>query len=242
MYKGGNMNDFKGFTLAETLITLGIIGVVVALTIPTLVANYKKQMIISQLKATYSILNQAFKMAEVKNGPIDTWTGWNSSATILEQYILPEIKGAQYYGMSGDKGWKKPMCYDETVKLQTGHQCQYTWFPGARSYMSTPMGWYTSSFKLPNGACVGLNPNNYTPYHLFIDVNGGKGPNAAGKDLFIFIIDNNQIQPFGFNLTDDEINNGTGVPGTYRCGRKNNTVGYTCATRIIRDGWKINYY
>jgi prepilin-type N-terminal cleavage/methylation domain-containing protein len=61
------MSVNKGFTLAEVLITLSIIGVVAALTIPTLTRNYEKQLWITQYKATYSILSQAFKMVDEFN-------------------------------------------------------------------------------------------------------------------------------------------------------------------------------
>lgn len=54
----------KGFTLAEVLITLGIIGVVAALTMPTLIANYQKTAIKSQFKKSYSVLQQALLKAQ----------------------------------------------------------------------------------------------------------------------------------------------------------------------------------
>ena len=54
------------FTLAEVLITLGIIGVVAAMTIPTLIANTNSAKFKSQYKKTLSALNQAAKMAESK--------------------------------------------------------------------------------------------------------------------------------------------------------------------------------
>ncbi|MBQ8459157.1 type II secretion system protein [bacterium] len=56
----------KGFTLAEILITLGIIGVVAAMTIPTLIANINGQRYRSQLKKTVSTLNQAVRMAQAQ--------------------------------------------------------------------------------------------------------------------------------------------------------------------------------
>ena len=51
----------KGFTLAEVLITLGIIGVVAALTIPTLIQNYKKREVETSLEKIYTTVNQAIK-------------------------------------------------------------------------------------------------------------------------------------------------------------------------------------
>lgn len=48
-----------GFTLAEVLITLGIIGVVAALTIPALISNYRSKVAVTQLKKMYSVMSQA---------------------------------------------------------------------------------------------------------------------------------------------------------------------------------------
>ena len=53
-----------GFTLAEVLITLGIIGVVAAMTIPTLISKIQKQQIEAQLKENYSVIAQAMKLSE----------------------------------------------------------------------------------------------------------------------------------------------------------------------------------
>lgn len=57
-----------GFTLAEVLITLGIIGVVAALTIPTLMANHRKNVVETRLAKFYSTMNQAIHMAEADYG------------------------------------------------------------------------------------------------------------------------------------------------------------------------------
>ena len=61
------------FTLAEILITLGIIGVVAALTIPNVVSNYKKKVVETRLAKLYSVLNQAVELSEEKNGACTTW-------------------------------------------------------------------------------------------------------------------------------------------------------------------------
>ncbi len=54
------MKNYSGFTLAEVLITLGIIGVVAALTMPSVINNYKEKETIAKLKKTYSVLSQAY--------------------------------------------------------------------------------------------------------------------------------------------------------------------------------------
>ena len=65
--------DFTAFTLAEVLITLGIIGVVAALTFPALMSNYRKQVIETRLAKFYSVINQALKRAEADHESIQYW-------------------------------------------------------------------------------------------------------------------------------------------------------------------------
>ena len=77
------------FTLAEVLITLGIIGVVAAMTIPTLVGNYKKSVVENKLKQAVSIINQAIILSAVDNGTPDIWGITNGQKTTFAQYIQP---------------------------------------------------------------------------------------------------------------------------------------------------------
>ena len=61
------------FTLAEVLITLGIIGVVVAMTMPTLIQNYKNRVVETRLQKFYSVMNQAVQKAELEYGDKKFW-------------------------------------------------------------------------------------------------------------------------------------------------------------------------
>ena len=61
------------FTLAEVLITLGIIGIVAAMTLPTLITNYREKQRVIQLKKTYSTLQQAFVRAQEAHGELQYW-------------------------------------------------------------------------------------------------------------------------------------------------------------------------
>ncbi len=90
----------KAFTLAEILVTIGIIGVVAALTMPSLIQNYKKKEYSTRLKRFYSTMSQAIKLSEIDN---DNITNWDYSLNVdkelteptekfLKKYILPYIK------------------------------------------------------------------------------------------------------------------------------------------------------
>ena len=72
------------FTLAEVLITLGIIGVVAALTIPTLMANHRKKVVETKLEKIYSVMNQAINLTNAEYGDVTNWIidcGSSSSPT-----------------------------------------------------------------------------------------------------------------------------------------------------------------
>ena len=87
------------FTLAEVLITLGIIGVVAAMTLPTIVTKYKRQTAENKLKKFYSVMNQAVQMSIAEHGeiPIDNQNreSANNSDYITmwyKEYITKYIK------------------------------------------------------------------------------------------------------------------------------------------------------
>lgn len=63
----------SAFTLAEVLITLAIIGIVAAITIPSLVQKYNEQVTVTKVKKAYSILQNAFQLAVIENGYPDQW-------------------------------------------------------------------------------------------------------------------------------------------------------------------------
>lgn len=72
----------QAFTLAEVLITLGIIGVVAALTIPTLIGNYQKKEVATRLQKMYNTIQNAISMAEEENGPSEFWIFEDSNQSI----------------------------------------------------------------------------------------------------------------------------------------------------------------
>ena len=66
------------FTLAEVLITLGIIGVVAALTIPNLITDYRHRVVETRLKKFYSMMNQAILQSINDNGEVENWSYFNN--------------------------------------------------------------------------------------------------------------------------------------------------------------------
>ncbi len=86
-----------GFTLAEVLITLGVIGIVAAMTIPTLIQSYKKKVVETRLVNFYSTINQALRLSEVDNGNSSTWgtflgNTFDEKKEWFEKYLCPYLK------------------------------------------------------------------------------------------------------------------------------------------------------
>lgn len=108
-------NLLKAFTLSEVLMTLGIIGVVAALTIPVLIKKYEQMQTLSQLQKAYTSLSAAFNQAQTENGLFDTWgfLGWGNPSvadTIFSSTIVPKLNVAKNCGYTGWQG-TKPECW-----------------------------------------------------------------------------------------------------------------------------------
>lgn len=82
----------EGFTLAEALITLGIAGVIAAMTIPALMTNIRKHKVETALPKAMSTLAQALKLSERDNGSISGLDTSISQENFIKQYIVPYMK------------------------------------------------------------------------------------------------------------------------------------------------------
>ena len=236
----------RAFTLAEVLITLGVIGVVAAMTLPTVINQYNKIVTVTRLQKSYTVFSQAIKMAEVKYGPAREWPDWNDAEIILDKYIIPELDGAKKYGKVSNE--RRAMCYDASQKTHnsgTDLASPYIWMNNGWYIDSPFFARATASVRLNDSSCIGLNPTVGTGgqgYYVFIDINGSNSPNVAGEDLFFFIInEKSQLVPLGMEKPYAQIS-GTNSHGT--CNRKaakGLSPGMYCAARIMSDGWRMKY-
>ena len=223
----GIFRKIRAFTLAEILITLGIIGIVAAITIPMLITNYQKRLTLTRLQKHYAQLNQVIKLIDEEHG-LAVLSG--SATNSVQKYILPHYKGATYYAPNN---YKKSMCFNPNHYYLSAKQndAQYNTLStrhkgSCNGYISTPFS-NMPSIELPDGACIGFNQllgSRYYPEStIFIDVNGSANPpNCLGKDMFWFKIDQDTASV---------------IPS------ENNSAGYSFikmgAYKIIKDGWKF---
>lgn len=87
----------KGFTLAEVLITLGVIGIVAALTIPSLISNHNKSVTAARLSKAYNTVSNAIRLSENDNGMMSDWPiGANMDIyKFWDEYLKPYFSGAR---------------------------------------------------------------------------------------------------------------------------------------------------
>ncbi len=193
------------FTLAEILITLAVIGIVAALTMPVLINKYQERVTITKVKKMYSTLNQAVKLAEVDNGPINMWdlpTPVNGGSQKLYSYLKPYLRVAKECVEDNSSN-----CIDENVTLT---QLDGTTWTSASSYASSSyvriflsdggLLWFRTTSRMNNGYC-GDNDAGYTDVcgMFWYDVNGSASPNTMAKDIFVFVLRPTGIYPHDMN-------------------------------------------
>lgn len=217
----------KSFTLAEVLITLGIIGVVAAMTMPALINKANDRAAIAQLKKTYSILSQALLLAKNEHEDFIYWPYVDydmNSTTEIYNYIKPHLKILrECQNQSG--------CWAQVKNLNNENE-----------HSEAGMGDSVYNFTLADGVNISMNlyssegdrtkfgvTEDPLPIFLgfWVDVNGDKKPNQLGYDVFLFILTRKGLVPAGMNVADENLDCVKNVDG------KN---GYMCSSRIFNTG------
>ena len=221
-----DMGKKVAFTLAEVLITLGIIGVVAAMTLPTLIANYEKKVTATKAKKAYSELLNAIKMSEAHNGEMKEWT-YPESASIeitrsfVEEYIKPYFNGLKECSVG----------YDDSCGMS--------------------LSWAGVNYILPNGTALSMVIQPVGKFYVTVDTNGKGQPNTLGHDKFYFSTNNTNknLLPYGWkeNLTKEDIVNGyTDDFGTFISCKKtkgdneNELHRHGCTALLMLNNWEID--
>ena len=180
---------FGAFTLAEILITLGIIGVISALTIPNLMYKHQEKVLVKRLTQTYAIFGEAYKNAVYKEGPANTWDigTQDSAAGALKLYNIfkPHLQLVDDCGLSTGcfyKGQYKSLSGNSYFQVYPYKHSLY-----ARGQLKNGV----SFFFWSNGS--GCPDNNCGT--LGVDLNGVDPPNQSGIDFFYFGITNDDVYP-----------------------------------------------
>lgn len=200
------MRILRGFTLVEVLITLGVIGVIAAITIPTVVKKYQERVTVSKVKKFYSTINQAFLLSVKDNGYANDWNVTNgknnTTAYQIANYFKPYLKIIKDCGTNSGC-----LNYESETKFLSGssninyntnstyykiilNDGSYVFIRGSNNYCKDSDGGVNNSCGV-----------------IFTDTNGKNQPNIVGKDIFAFEITPFSIQPV---ITNDCSKNNTG--------------------------------
>lgn len=160
-------NKKSAFTLSEVLITLGIIGVVAALTIPNVIANYQKHAASTAVKKMYSMLNQALNLSKQEYGMerFPKIVGSQAAKVFMEQYLNKHLSVAGVCNSISE-------CYgDKQISFLKGDAIYYD------------INYFV---VLNNGGYLGCTQSGNAGFQLFYDINGAGKPNVIGKDIFMY--------------------------------------------------------
>ena len=212
------------FTLAEVLITLGIIGIVAALTIPTLVTNIQKKQTVTKLQKAISVINQAYRMSYSEVGEATAEEAQSMGATAyFEKYWAPYIKTAHICKTYSDCGYNSSFPFYK----RNGGSMNLSLI-GFRTTFYTSDGFLYIIFVAQSGTTGAVENTS-----IFVDLNGGKGPNKLGYDVFTFqrnvdSVKGGYVTPTGQQSGTEYVNQNC-ISGN----------GYLCTEKIRRDGWQI---
>ena len=247
----------SAFTLAEVLITLGIIGVVAAVTLPTLVANYQKTVWVNQLKKTYSTLNEGFKQIVANEGcttlecaglsGTGNDTGIDFSNANTKDKFVKEFKLENVFVGEPPSN----SIYNYKVKTLSGYEASF-------QEANIPDDEYSLSGTTTSGEIISIVVGGFVGPMIIVDINGLKSPNVYGRDIFMFSYfdynDSVMVVPFysrnhiNWYLTFDNIGPTTETERIQFVNSSCSVIedptvanSITCAEKIIMDGWKMNY-
>lgn len=233
------------FTLAEVLITLGIIGVVAAMTIPALISKYQKHVYYTQFMKAVTVLENAINQYNLDNNCGEKVPGWFTPSApnyIHHNNLCVHDEGFDFVADKLSKymnvvQWITDDNYEEVCE-------GYKKLPPASNYDGTER--YSETWY---GYCINDIGAQYNKGYAFItndgmlfnfaldlqfgagfivDTNGTKGPNIEGRDMFTFYLHRSPSVRWGYPKEIFE--------GCF----DDNKWGDNCGIRLLQEG-KMNY-
>ena len=182
----------SAFTLAEVLITLGIIGIVAALTLPNLIANHREKETVVRLKKAYTTMSNAYIGVLSEYGDPTTWTveSWDDIAEMFAKYIR-NVRVCSENLNSGTKS----KCFKNVLRKDLQNNTVNTMSGESSLILSDGM-----VFGIGNqiGIEDSLQCTQLTQcFQIDVDINGDKAPNRWGVDTFTFVVNKDRILPRG---------------------------------------------
>lgn len=215
------------FTLAEVLVTLGIIGVVSAMTVPSLINNYQRQSYVTQLHKVYNEVQQAASQYIIENNALDLKEAGLSSDSAIDEWMKKHFKIV------------KDCRVNASDCLAIG---EYKRMNGSKEEIL--LDWKGNVYVLESGAVVMIStPRANGNMSVYIDINGKKGPNIIGRDLFATMLYKNGIMDDFGELSNVSAPLTKEQRETLYKNYCNKTGGYWwgCFGKILNDNWQMTY-
>ena len=217
----------KAFTLAEVLITLGIIGVVAAMTLPTLIQKYQNLVLETQLKKTYSTLSQGIQKAMADEGVTSFYDTelFNVCAegSLMSDGVCRQM-AKKYFKVSTPVSLELKEYYQKLIRPEKEY-IDGDYHKGVRAIVYRRDNEYKRKgsdyfylYSLADGAQFAFSCWRDTGCDIFTDINGSKGPNTENMDIFYFRVYDQKISG-----TNDYVDN------IYAAGSK----------AVMENGWKF---
>lgn len=251
----------SAFTLAEVLITLGVIGVVAAMTLPSVINNFQVSSWESGLKKSYATITNGFHAIASENGgdlrnsglfdDVDSETFSNR----MDEAVRKHFKVIKTYKVGESNSYKV-----NRIKNNGEFEFPYIAADTYTAYLNNG-----AIFSIFNGKCAETNFKDesnlkYSCARFIVDINGEKGPNVTGKDVLFFgsMNEKGDIYPdTSLEWAKSQVGKDNAL--TYKsywrnnagqCGTPNKKIseetvakisGQNCLARIMENGWKMDY-
>jgi len=228
----------KAFTLAEVLIALSVLSLLIVLTVPTLIITTSNKTYVDGFLRADVMLKQATAQIMINNGGTLRYLISSPNHDLLrDKYctVLNCIKKCDV-GTAG--------CFDtQTSAKVLGSNMNLYYDPSqfSSAILSNGMLLLFDATGFPDSDAWG-NTNTLGSVH--VDINGFKGPNVLGRDIFDFVLKRNNyngIVPMGSIQDDPDYVNGIRLDCQMPAVDDPAYDGSYCGARIVQDGNRMNY-
>ena len=216
------LSRLAAFTLAEVLITLGIIGVVSAMTVPTLMQNYQRQSYVTQLHKVYNEFSQASLRFLTDRNALNLAEAGLTDINAIDSFMKT------YFKIVKDCGDDINACFPNNYKKVDG-----------TSFSPLLASSNGKNYILANGAAVYILKYG-SGAQIQVDVNGKKGPNIVGRDIFAMVLYNNGMLDDGCGSAPCTTEEREELFNTY-CIKSSGNMWWGCLGKILNDNWQMNY-
>ena len=247
----------SGFTLAEALIVVGILGIIAAVTVPVASIRFQQHVLGNQLAKAVEQIEIGFaNIFEQANSNTPDGSAFTSLLPITRRDIfganvanggdsittnnnLLVITG----GLFGVRSISQDDNEEYVANIRENGAAPYSIDNSWTIYGNDKLSFY---LMIPSNGIQRIGDNNINDIIIdtaIIDVNGKERPNSVGKDIFLFgISESGKLIPAGTQTFNDKVVNDLQVPlESVACTDANMNNYLSCTARVVRENYEITY-